>query len=124
MGAASSRVPDAEPRASRCCACRGGSFSGGRAVRIAQEMIKNKLPSIYSYHEHVRAGGPMTYHQLLRRVPSTRIVHRQDPQGRKARGFAGAGADQIRAVVNLKTAKALGLEVPPTLLALADEVIE
>src|SRR5215470_3798992 len=36
-------------------------FLAGERVRIADEMIKNKLPSIYSYHEHVRAGGLMTY---------------------------------------------------------------
>ena len=36
-------------------------FLAGERVRIAQEMIKNKLPSIFSYHEHVRAGGLMTY---------------------------------------------------------------
>src|SRR5262249_22642498 len=35
-------------------------FLAGERVRIADEMIKNKLPSIYSYHEHVRAGGLMT----------------------------------------------------------------
>jgi putative tryptophan/tyrosine transport system substrate-binding protein len=36
-------------------------FLAGERVRIADEMIKNKLPSIYSYHEHVRSGGLMTY---------------------------------------------------------------
>ena len=35
-------------------------FLAGERVRIADEMIKNKLPSVYSYHEHVRAGGLMT----------------------------------------------------------------
>jgi ABC-type uncharacterized transport system substrate-binding protein len=36
-------------------------FLGGERARIAEQMIKNRLPSMYSYHEHVVAGGLMTY---------------------------------------------------------------
>ena len=73
-------------------------FLAGERVRIAEQMIKTRLPSIYSYHEHVVAGGLMTYttnyYDVFRReaVFIDKISQRRQP-----RRFAGRAADQIRA---------------------------
>jgi putative ABC transport system substrate-binding protein len=100
-------------------------FLAGERVHIADEMIKNKLPSIYSYHEHVRAGGLLTY------TTNYYDVFRRQGQfidkifkGAKPGDLPVQQPTKFELMLNLRTAKALGLSIPPTLLALADEVIE
>jgi putative ABC transport system substrate-binding protein len=80
---------------------------------------------MYSYHESVIAGGLMTYttnyYDIFRRegVFIDKIF-----KGAKPGDLPVQQPTKFELVINLKSAKALGLTIPPTLLALADEVIE
>jgi putative tryptophan/tyrosine transport system substrate-binding protein len=100
-------------------------FLAGERVRIADEMIKNKLPSVYSYHEHVRAGGLMTYttnyYDVFRRQG---LFIDKIFKGAKPGDLPVQQPTKFELLLNLKTARALDLAFPPSLLALADEVIE
>jgi putative ABC transport system substrate-binding protein len=84
-----------------------------------------RLPTIYAIREFVAAGGLMSYGpnvpDLFRRAAelSDKIL-----RGAKAADIPVEQPTKFDLVLNMKTAKALGLEVPPTLLARADEVIE
>jgi putative ABC transport system substrate-binding protein len=100
-------------------------FLAGERVRLADQMIKNRLPSIYSYHEHVVAGGLMTY------TTNYYDVFRREGQfidkifkGAKPGDLPVQQPVKFELVLNLKTAKMLDLTIPPAMLALADEVIE
>jgi len=92
---------------------------------IAELAEKNRLPAMCPYRDYVEAGGLMAYAvdlaELLRRMADD--VH-QILKGAKPGDIPIYQATKFELLINLKTAKTLGLDVPPTLLARADEVIE
>jgi putative ABC transport system substrate-binding protein len=93
--------------------------------RIIDFLAKNRLPAMFQAKENVAAGGLMAYGpslpDLFRRAAN--YVHRL-LQGTKPADLPVELPTKFDLAVNLKTAKALGLELPPTFIARADEVVE
>jgi ABC-type uncharacterized transport system substrate-binding protein len=85
----------------------------------------HRLPALYEQEDYVRDGGLVSYGaniaDMYRRAAS--YVHRI-LNGAKPGDLPIERAAKFELVVNLKTAKALGLTIPPSVLARADEVIQ
>ena len=91
------------------------------SIQIAETAASNKLPAVYGYREHVEAGGLISYG-----VDLNGCFHRAAYYvDRILKGAKPADLPvELELVINIKVAKSLNVEIPPTLLARADEVIE
>src|SRR5579872_1941276 len=96
-----------------------------QAASLAEIQLEHRLPAIFANRANVAAGGLMSYgadlDDLYRRAAAyiDKIFRREQPAE-----LPVEQASKYRMVINLKTAKALGISLPPTVLARADEVIE
>jgi putative tryptophan/tyrosine transport system substrate-binding protein len=103
----------------------GDSYFSSRIERIASLTLRYMIPSMYSNRNFAAAGGLIGYDtsvpNLVRQIGiyAGRIL-----KGEKPANLPIQQSTKAELIINLKTAKALGLTVPPTLLARADEVIE
>ena len=101
-----------------------GAIFFNQRTRIVELAAQSRLPAIYSGKEYAEAGGLMAYGISVPAVFSRAATYVDKIlKGAKPADLPVEQPMKFELVINLKTAKALGLTLPPTLLFQADEVI-
>ena len=100
-------------------------FLASQQARIADFLVQSRLPSVYTYGEQVKAGGLISYspsyYEIFRRAA---VLADKILKGTKPRDLPVEQPTKFELVINLNTAKAIGLRISESFLIRADEIIE
>jgi ABC-type uncharacterized transport system substrate-binding protein len=103
----------------------GSAQTFAHRTRLAQLALKHQLPSMFGPRENVEAGGLMSYAPDLRELTRRAATYIDKIlKGAKPADLPVEQASKYELIINLKTAKALGLTIPQSLLLRVDHVIE
>ena len=111
-------------RKSQCAFCSSQSYTQRRPRQVIQLAAKHRLPAIYEWPEQAEVGGMMAYGSSLAGL-SGRVAWYVERilKGTKPADLPVEQPTKFELVINLKTAKQIGLVIPPNVLARADRVI-
>ena len=101
------------------------AFLSANRVELTSLAARYRLPALYNYRAFAEVGGLMCYgNDALDNYRRSAIYVDRILKGEKPADLPVQVPTKYELVINLKTARALGIDVPPTLLARADEIIE
>jgi putative tryptophan/tyrosine transport system substrate-binding protein len=103
----------------------GDAFFTSRRVQIANLAARDRIPAVYAHRDFIAAGGLMSYGtDFADRFRQVGVYAGSILKGAKPADLPVQQSTRFEFVINLQTARALGIEIPPGVLAIADAVIE